>query len=247
MKTWTTILAIAALLLATTAVRAEPVKLLVGDLPPFSIAPEGVKPGDASGFTADVMRAALDKAGIAYEFVPMSWPRAQAMAKSDAGYAIIGLTRIPAREPDYQWVAELLKPQMMFLAIKPHDAVDSLEAAKALKGITVRANTPFQEVLKAAGVDGVEAVQTEEQNARKLAGGRAEAWLTYDLRGLWVWKQVGEDPAKLVLGKPLSTEAIYLAANKGFDAAIAAKLAAAAAATRADGSYQAIYARYFGG
>ncbi len=217
-------------------------RVLAGNLPPFSY--EGRD--EAPGFVVEVARETFKRAGegITLEFQP--WPKAQAMARAEPGVAIIGLTRTPEREAGYAWLAEVLEVGTVFVAVRPAAPVDGFEQAGGLKMLTVRAATPFQEMLKAAKLGNYEPVQSEELNVDKLRLNRADAWLTYDLRALVVWRERGGDPAALVFGKPLAREKLYIAGNRDMPAGLGSKLEAALAAQHADGSYQALYRKYFG-
>ncbi len=215
---------------------------VTADLPPFAIHDE-----QQPGFTVELTRAAAARAGIPFSPTFLPWARAQETAQTDPDTFILGLTRTPDREPKYQWVADLLTAKVAFVSVKPKPPIDSVEQAKSLADITVRAKTPFEELLRTAGIAAVTAVQTEEANAKKIKDGHTDAWLTYDLRARFVWQRVGGDPALLVIGRPLTEEHIYLAANPKADPVVAAHLAKAVGELRAGGDYDRLFAKYFGG
>ena len=224
-----------------SAARAD-THVVTADLPPFSIADHPDRPG----FVVELAEAAFKRAGLPYRLEFLPWTRAQAVAKTEPDTIILGLTRTPDREADYQWVAEVLQPKVVFIAVQPGKPIDDIAAAKALPHITVRASTPFETLLKNENFTNVEAVQAEDINAKKLQAQRADAWLTYDLRGVFVWREIGGNPAQLVVGKPLSEEHLDIAASKQTKDETTSKIAAAVAALRSDGTWDALHKKYFG-
>lgn len=218
------------------------IHVVTANLPPFSIADHPDKPG----FVVELAEAALKRAGIAYHLEFLPWTRAQAAAKTDPDTIILGISRTPEREPDYKWVTEVLKPKVLFVSVKPALPVNDLATAKGLGHITVRAGTPFETLLAQEKLTNVESVQSEDINAKKLQAQRADSWLTFDLRASYVWSEIGGDPAQLIFGKPLSEEQLDIAASKATSDDVTGKLAAAILAMRTDGSYAALYKKYFG-
>lgn len=228
-------------LLSSSAAGAE-IRIVTANLPPFSIDEHPDKPG----FVVELAEAAFKRAGMPYQLDFLPWARAQENAKTEPGTFILGLARTPEREASYKWVAEVLQPKLVFVSVKPAAAVDDLAAARKLANITVRASTPFDNLLKTEQMTNFSAVQSEEANAERLRTKQADAWLTYDFRAIFVWDAMGGDADQLVYGKPLSREHLEIAANPKTDDAAIGKIVAALAALRADGTYDTIYRRYFG-
>ncbi len=224
---------------------ATEVAVLASDLAPLSVPNNPERPG----FNVELVKALFQRAEIPYTLAFLPWARAQYEVTQQPDAVIIGLARIASREAAYKWVVPLIDTHVVFFTTRKTGAIDTVEEARRLNSITVRAETPFAARLAENGFQQppVEPAQSEEINARKLQAGRADAWLTYDLRGLSTWKQQGFDAAELVRGKPISSETVYLAANLLFPEDTAERLRAALAAITKDGTYEAIRARYFDG
>lgn len=228
-------------LLFSSAAEAE-IHMVAADLPPFSMSDSADKPG----FVVELAQAAFERARIPFNLEFMPWARAQNAAKTEPDTVILCLTRTPDRENDYKWVVEVLKPKLVFVSAKPTAPVNSFDEARSLAHITVRASTNFEEMLRQKGILNIETVQKEEQNAQKLEVQHADAWLSYDLRARWVWRNMGADPAKLVIGKSMAEDSLQIGASKNMSDDTAVKISAAVEALRQDGTYRTIYTKYFG-
>ena len=79
-----------------------------------------------------------------------------------------------------------------------------------------------------------------------LESGRVDAWLTHDLRAVYIWKALGFAPQSLVLGKPMRTEQVFLAAHKDISPVLKDKLNAAMDTMKQDGGYRRLSRKYFG-
>jgi polar amino acid transport system substrate-binding protein len=232
---------IAALLawLLSPAVAAEPsFKVVAAEFPPLTTN-EGGRPG---GVVLEIVREAGRRAGIALEFSFLPWQRAQLDVQSSNDLLIIPFTRMPSREPHYQWVAPVLEfhTVLVTLATPP----SSIEEARKLVVGYVR-GTSFKDEAEHAEFRYVEETDDDVTNARKLKLGRIGAWITTDLMANGVYRQAGFDPAELKYGPNLGPVKIsYLAASREFPKEIARRIAQAIDQMRADGSYQAIVKRY---
>jgi len=231
------------MVLASGSVAAQsPFMLVTAHLPPFEIE----RSPNLPGFNVELAQGMFERAGLPYSVQFHPWARAQSEAMKNPQAAVIGLARTSGRENQFKWIAELEVSKTVFFTVKPTRSINTLADAKSLTDITVRANTPFQSILSDNGIDKVSAVQSEAQNIVKLQSRRSEAWLTYELRGIFTWTTAGFDPNDLVVGAPISEEKVFLAGNLKFPNEIAMKLQTALSEIRADGSYDRIFDRYFG-
>lgn len=237
-----TILCALLFLLVPLCGRADDIIVYVSDLPPYSMPHDPKRPG----FNIELVREAMMRAGIGYRLEPRPWGRAQQETRFTPASLIVGLTPTPERGPHYAWIAPLLNVDILFVSRRPQRGFDSLDQARLARAITVRAETAFETILRNAGFGNVGTVQSEESNARKLYAGRADAWLTSNLRGLYVWTTLGFPVGELVYGKPIASEPLYLAAHTDFPHELADRIRAAMASVRRDGTYDRLFRRYFG-
>ncbi len=235
-----TIILLAALSFVKPANSAEILRAVTANLPPLEI-------NDSSGqegFNVEIFRDIAKRAGYEPKVDFLPWINAQQKAKDEEGLLVIGVTRTAERERDYIMLVPLIEANVVFATNSK--TVNSFEEAKTLKFVTVAPGTPQESQLKAAGVTHLDPVESYESASKMLEAGRVEAWFAWDIRAKYAWKKFGLDPTKLVLGRAIRVEQVYVAANKKSKPDIQPRLEVALADCKRDGTYQRIYEKYFG-
>lgn len=220
----------------------SPYVVLAGDLPPFAIDNNPSRPG----FIVELVGEAFRRLGLPFAPVFEPWSRAQRDAERMDNALLIGLTRSNERESRYLWVAELARLEYAFQTRRGHQPVVDFADAIAEGAIAVRPETVFERSMATRGAFNLVPVPSEEAGARMLAAGRVDAWFTYSLRARSIWKDLGYPPKELVIGEPVDTGSIYLAANRAFPADVANRIGAMISTFHVDGTEARIYERYFG-
>ena len=107
--------------------QAAPVTV-VSEVTPYAYASDGVTPGPAT----DLVRMALERAGIPAQLGVYPWARAYDMALNAPNVLIYLLVRTPEREPLFLWTAEILplKYHLFRLSDRPEVAVAKLDDAR---------------------------------------------------------------------------------------------------------------------
>jgi polar amino acid transport system substrate-binding protein len=234
------LLAAAAILVAAQgAASAQTLRALTADtLSPFSRAEADALPG----FNVELMRAIAEEAGVELVIEWMPWKRAQAMVEEGPDLLLFGATRNAAREETYDWVTNLLTVENVFLTSGA--AIDSFEAAEGLAHIAAR--SVYYDELVERGFTNVEEGLIDA-NLRKMRAGRVDAVYTVASRAMFEWvRMLGFPEAELTIGAPVKTSDIWLAASKGYDRDVIRRLDEAQDVLRANGTYAALYAKYFG-
>lgn len=213
-----------------------------GEIPPMSFA---AKDGSPGGIAVEILGAVAKKTGTVFDIQVLPWARAQAQTKeAKTAVGIVPLSRTAEREGQYSWVAELYEQRMVFVTYGGTEPPRTIEQARALRIGTLDANMMVK-LLPGLGFTKVETASTEDTNVRKLAVGRIDAWLVSDLVAKTVFRDLGEDPAKLrigmAIGDPLK---VYLGGSLAFPAQLSGSIQAAVKALRDDGTIAAILARY---
>ncbi|NSX54780.1 substrate-binding periplasmic protein [Parasulfitobacter algicola] len=234
------IITTALIALGATAVSAkETLRAVTADtLSPFTRSADE----DLPGFNYEFMTAVAEEAGYELEIEFLPWKRAQAVVAEEPGLLIFGATRNAAREDKYDWVTNLITVSRTFLTIG--EPVNSMDQAKELK--TISARSVYKRSLVKAGFTNVEESGTHS-NFKKLKAGRTDAVFTVSARAVFVWSnELSFDSAELTLGDEIGRSDIWLAASKGYDRDVIQALHAASERLKADGTYAALYKRYFG-
>lgn len=226
-------------LAAAGAAAGAPGHVYVHDVAPFAYSEDGAYRGLLYDMLAELGRRTGNPGAI----TPVPLRRAQAMLLTEPG-AIATLARFPEIEHAYRWLCKLADDKVLLLA-RSDSGVDisSAEAAKNLR-VGVLLGGPGEALARRLGFTRIETVSASRNNARKLAAGRIDAWLTTWNIGRFEQLRSGGRLEALRGGAVLKTAQQYLAAPLGLDNHTAGRWQAACAAMRQDGSSERIARRY---
>ena len=227
-----------ALGLTAPQLNAATITAYTGELPPYTISADAPNPG----ISHELLTEMAKRAGVDLKIEYLPWKRAQVTVQKTPNALLFTATRTQKREPLYGWVVEMAAPSEVFVTTSA--SVDSFEAGAALDRVAVMGGTPRERRLDENGLANAQHTKDTATAARLLEHDRVDAWYTLDQRAAYVFKSEGFDPASLVFGAPQRTTSNWLASNLEFDPEIAAKLAAALEEMRADGTYDAVLAKY---
>jgi polar amino acid transport system substrate-binding protein len=225
-------------LAAGVAAHAETLTVLAGPIEPYAI-----ETGSRPGAAVEVVREMAKRAGLEVNFKFEAWARAQQDAREGHDLAIIPLTRTTEREPLYSWIAPILSDPFYLQTNRKEVDVASVDAAKGLS-IGVLRGADGEADLKSAGIAGTSAGVDEDTNAKMLKAGRIDAWYARGMVASATYAKAGGDPKELKRGAEKATAPMYLGGSPGFSPELAAKLAKAFEAMKADGSYDRIVKSY---
>jgi len=215
--------------------------LVTSDLRPLSIE----KHAEAPGAMIELVQAMLRKTGQpnTVEFYP--WARAIALAEKQPRVAIVPFARAPEREHNYQWLVKLYKQDFRFITLSDKPPLTSLESARKLKVIVLRASPNMAELLK-QGFNRSNIIEesTVESMLKALDRGVVDA--VYGIEAVFAAaiRTNGRHPADYNVGMALGSREVWLAGGSGFTDADQAALQNAFNALVSDGSYRRILKRY---
>lgn len=193
------------------------------------------------GFNHEVMHEAAERVGVELKIEYLPWERAQKMALDGAEVLIFSLTRTEVREPQYQWVSPIVDVDRVFVSLG--EPINGYEDAADKK---IGARSVFFQSLESQGFPGAEE-GTIPSSLRKMQAGRIDGVYSLAQRIVFEWQQLGFDPAELTIGTPVRSNPEWLGASMTFDPEMAAAFANAIEEMRADGTYDEIKNKYFGG
>lgn len=224
---------------AAAPAMADALKIYSVDAPPMTM-----DQADQHGFVADITLEALKRAGYPGEIIFDPWKRGQQEVAEGENLLIIPFARTPAREPHYTWIAKIFTTERSFATVGK--SIDSFEQAKAeLTSIIVGQGTAQEELLKAKGFTQTQlrTLKVGQRETEVLSPKGDEAWFNGTPETLWKWKKSGR-PEKIVIGKPVSSDDIYLACSLKCSPQIVETLKTAVDAVIADGTAQRISDQY---
>jgi polar amino acid transport system substrate-binding protein len=225
---------------AASALGQDAIKVYTADLPPWSNVGNKAKPG----FAYEVMVEMAKRSGLKIEFETVAWRRAQEEVKTRPNTMVFHLFRTPDREPHYSWQFSLLDSNVVFVSTRK--VINSVDEAKALTRVVVLAGTPQESDMKQAGARNVEVVDEVESAIRMLERDRVDAFFTIAERAIYAWSEAKFPPDKLLIGKPLRVDPLFVASNGRMPDGSMAKLKSAFDGMKSDGTYTAIRKKYFG-
>lgn len=230
-------------MLFCSQVHGESFKLLSAEIPPFTSENRA-----AEGFCIDLVRELFKRSGMGLEIQFLPWARAQHRVKKapeGSGLLITPLTRVPKREPFYEWILPLYEYKLQLIT---NDRSVPVHDEAAMKGveICVLRESPAQYKLEEKGFKKVYTVTTELKCLQLLKHKRAKAVLVHGiLMGIHNYKAFGGDPGELSLGVAYPGGGLYLGASKGtVSKGAREKLQRAMAEMKSDGTYDAILGKY---
>lgn len=225
--------------LAGGAASQAPVRLVVGELPPFAM--EGGEHGPGS--LVEITQELAQRLGLAtpVEFFP--WQRALKMTEGMSRVVVLPLTRTPEREPRYTWLTRLYRQDFVF--VSRHGTLD-LRDIKRLKArrIAVLRGSPHKQVLTAEHFTAVFECATVRECMRMVLTGLADATYGGEAIHRSAANLAGASVSDFDYSAPFRSGEIWLAGSLDFSPADIAQWQAAMNAMRNDGSCARILRKY---
>ncbi|AHL34471.1 amino acid ABC transporter substrate-binding protein [Pseudomonas brassicacearum] len=207
--------------LAASGSAAEaPLRIVTEELPPYNMTQDG----RVTGMSTEVVQAVLKEIGVEASIQSMPWARAYELALNESNVLIYSIVRTPERESLFQWVGSIGGPTKWFmysLADRPIK-LNSLADAHGHQIATVNQDVGEQYLVSKGFRIGEELQSSTkyEHNYRKLKVDHVELWISNELNALYLTRQNGDDPAKvLIQSLPLPE----LSSNGGLNMAFSRK------------------------
>jgi polar amino acid transport system substrate-binding protein len=234
-----------AVLLTTSPVTAAELRLVTGELPPYAFhvpPPTVAETGEPMGLVYEVVREIAWRIGHSgtVEFWP--WTHAQEMAMTQPNIGILALTRSPEREDKYRWLVNVVTDDLVLVGgtgVNVHDL-----AAVKDRPIGVLRRSGAEALLHEQGFSRIQSATEEWINAQRMKDRLIDAWLAPRLMVLYAYREVGGDVSTLSIGQVVRRSEIWLAASKNVSDQEAGRWQSGFEQLRADGTYDAILARY---
>lgn len=227
--------------LAVPAQAAGPLVLTTEENAPYNFTDP--QSGKVTGLATDLLTAALDREGVAYEIRMLPWKRAYQMALEEPDTCVYGTNRTPEREGSFKWVGPLVHGGwVLFSTAEKPVTLASLDDAKGMT-IGVHAGSGLEAFLDQTSGLTLDRVPDNNLNIRKLFSGRIDLWAGGRGDGPYKVKLAGEQ-GRLHPALVLKETIISLACNPSVDDATIAALNAALDGLRSDGTEEAVRGRY---
>ena len=226
-----------AVLVAAPRAKADIDQVVAAYYPPLMVSAQG----DAPGLANEIIQVAAKRAGrdINIEFMPFQ--RALHRLQNDPTVMMPALFRNPVREEKYEWIAQVHATQLQFMSLKRR--IDTLEAARALGAIGVETGASTETFLLERQFKNLVHVGNPDATARMLQSGRVDAWFLTGPLARGVWQRLGFEEA-LIVGDLVFEQPVFMVCHVNFPPEIIAAYRDAIAQMQADGTIDAILAKY---
>ena len=209
-----------------------------------SAAPSSMFDGEGRvvGISTDKVRAAFERAGLAYRIELLPWKRAYAAATDRADTCVYSTTRTPEREGLFKWVGPIDSAEWVLMArANRRFALRTLEDARPYRIGTYHGDARDQ-YLRSRGFR-VDSAPNDLTNPRKLLLGRIDLWAAALRVGSPVLEQNGW-AGQIVPVLVFNRADVYLACNRAVPDEWIARLNGAFAALERDGTMRRIERAY---
>jgi polar amino acid transport system substrate-binding protein len=212
----------------------------VANNPPYSI-----QSGEQRGFCVDVIdeMAKLLKTKVTLEY--MGWADAQAKVAAGHDLFIFPFARTPEREPNYAWLQKLFDIEVGFVTAPGSQPIDTIDQAKALSAVGVLAGSPWDKELAKRGITTAKPYPNTPAIVAAMMSGEVAAGYAPDIELKYAWRIIGNKGAP-VFGKPIQKLDQFLAMSKDSPSIKQADWQEAFNVLQQDGTFDRIYAAYFG-
>jgi polar amino acid transport system substrate-binding protein len=207
--------------LATCAVAATPLTVVTEEFAPYSY----VESGEVSGYSTEVVRAALARAGIDYSIQIYPWARALQMATARPNVLIYSIVRTPQRENQFQWIAAIAPRNVYLYKLAARQDIQ-VHALADLKPYRIAANRGdvVEEQLHQLGLT-ADLSAKDVFSLQKLIAGRVDLMVATELSIEGVCQRANVSCALLERGMQMpEISGYYVAASLGTPAATVQRL-----------------------
>ncbi|MCQ6255124.1 ABC transporter substrate-binding protein [Pseudomonas sp. Q11] len=223
-------------------------RIVTEELPPYNM----TQNGRVTGMSTEVVQAVLKEVGVEASIQPMPWARAYELALNESNVLIYSIARTPAREALFQWVGAIAPTQWYLYSLAERPVkLNSLEDAHGHQIATVNQDVGEQYLVSEGfriGKD-LQSSNKYEHNYRKLKVDHVELWISNELNALYLTRQNGEDPDKvlvrsLALPELSSQDGLSMAFSRKTPAATVERFRSALETIRRNGVYDAIMRKW---
>ena len=228
----------AALLNGAAAEPPQHLTLLTEDGPPFNM--PGKSPGEITGMSTDLLKIALDRAGIGFSITLLPWARALKLAESQAGTCVYSTNMTDERKPLLKWVGPFYDNKWVVIGRAGTTPLARLDDVRGhvIGGYYDDATTEF---LEQNGYQ-VQKATDDTLNIRMLQAGRVDYWVAGRLRAQYMMRQTAA--TDLVELLELRSAELYLACNGSVPDETIRKLNVIIEGLRRDGTEERIAQQY---
>ncbi|WP_234407530.1 substrate-binding periplasmic protein [Pseudomonas bohemica] len=186
------------LCLSVCDARAQPLRIVTEQLPPYSMTLDG----KLTGMSTEVVQAVLKQINVQASIQSMPWARAYDLALHDPDVLIYSITRTAERERLFKWVGTIASSRWYIYSSSTHPInLMDLDDARDWQTATVKEDVGEQYLIGKKFVVGrqLQSSNRYELNYQKLRTGHVDLWISDELNANYLARQAGDDPARTLV------------------------------------------------
>lgn len=231
--------------MATTSLENLKLTVLTENYPPFnmSIADKNfARDAEIDGIATDIVREMLSRADVDYTMtLRFPWSKVYGLAVNGKDFAVFSTARLPEREDKFKWVGPLIENKYKVFALANSKiSIKSLSDLNKYKVASVKGHA-VTSLLKKESIQFEESLK-EDANARKLARGQIDLWVTGEFSGYYYAQKESIPTIKPVFEVGSTND--YLALNPSVPDEVVKRLQSALDTMNSDGTVEEIFSAY---
>jgi len=232
------------LLCGAVSAKAADLLLYTEENPPLNFSQDG----DPSGFSTEVVKAVAALSGDRVQIVFGPWTRGYNKALHDANVGLFSTARIETREHAFQWVGPLMRTLNRIYTLRGAGIqVRNREDAANAGPLALPRQWYTHEYLRSQGFTNLYTVTSPEIMMQMFSNRRVKLLAANDVQLPELLARVGMSEDQLEAQFVFLQHESYLAFSPTTDAKIVRRWQAALDGLKRDGTYAAIYRRWFPG
>lgn len=231
-------------LLCALPCQAVELVLYTEENPPLNFSEDG----DPTGFSTEVIEATAARTGDQVQILLEPWTRGYNKALNEANVGLFSTARIELREHSFQWVGPLMRTLNRFYTLKGSGIrITSLEEAASAGQLALPRQWYTHEYLRNKGFTNLYTVTTPEKMMQMFSKQRVSLLAANDVQLPELLQRVGMSEDQLEPQFVFLEHESYLVFSLATDAEVVQRWQAALDSLKRDGSFAAIYQRWFPG
>lgn len=223
------------------AAEPAPLKLMVGDMPPYAIASAAAT--TAPGSLVEIAQELGRRVGSPVEVQFYPWSRAVVMVSLAPRTLVLPITRTEEREHKYRWLAKIYKQRLIFVGQHGNRKLAD-PALLTQSRLAVLRGTPYKQLLLDAGYTDVAECATIKECVRMVKTGIADASFGAEDTHRTAASTGGNKSTDFDYSPPFRHSEVWLAGSLDISEEEARKWRTTLDTMRTDGSFARILHKY---
>lgn len=202
--------------------------------------------GEASGFGADLVHEIMKRNGIYADIKLSTWSNGYELALHNPNFCLFTMDRTEIRESLFQWVGPIgTNATYFYTKAGSGISINSLDDARNLASVGTVSSWFSDQHLRDLGFTNLVSEEDPGAMTKKLMQGEVDAFVCSEVTFPTILREQGFSYQQIVPAFTLMSSDYYVSFSKSTDASFVGQWQITLDAMKADGTYAAIYSRWF--